>query len=261
MNELDQELSVDLVDRLNYFAAGLSLNGAKLVKYFPFLFIGLLIALKAASRLVYWKVMAVEDGPAEYMTSLAYLVASGIALQIWWRVPDRWKSPAGWMAASCALVFFVVAMEEISWGQRIFEIQSPEFFEANNHQGEITLHNFLSRYPLHMVYIVVGLYGALAWKWFPQQWRERFPRVAQFLVPDRILLWYFLPTALLYIYYDYLSVLLVNGLGLSLFQWQSGMDAWIISKDQEPIELLMAIGVMCFMAILMNRQTHGRLAE
>ena len=35
-------------------------------------------------------------------------------------------------------------MEEISWGQRIVEFSSPEFFRTNNLQGETNIHNFLT---------------------------------------------------------------------------------------------------------------------
>lgn len=99
-------------------------------------------------------------------------------------------------------------MEEISWGQRLFSIESPEFFQQHNYQDEITLHNFLSRYPLHMIYIVVGLYGAFAWKFFPKGLKTTLGETARFLIPGRNLQWYFLPVALLYIYYDYVSVFL-----------------------------------------------------
>lgn len=46
-----------------------------------------------------------------------------------------------------ALIFFIGAGEEISWGQRIFKIETPESIAAINTQEEITLHNikFLSR--------------------------------------------------------------------------------------------------------------------
>ena len=232
------------------------------MKYFPLAFIGVLIGLKAASRELYWTVMAAEDGPAEYSTSLVYLAASFLAGVMLFRLYQKQK--LGVVAAIVGLMaaaFFFVAMEEISWGQRIFEVSSPEVFQVHNHQGEITLHNFLSRYPLHMIYILIGLYGAFAWKFFPAKLKAKFPKVTQFLIPDRLLQGYFLPAALLYIYYDYASPFLVNVLGLSAFQWQSGLDGWIIAKDQEPIELLLAIGVMCFVALLFNRQTHGRILE
>ena len=42
-----------------------------------------------------------------------------------------------------ALALFYVVMEEISWGQRIFEFNSPEFFRNNNLQRETNLHNLL----------------------------------------------------------------------------------------------------------------------
>ena len=40
-----------------------------------------------------------------------------------------------------AMVCLFGAGEEISWGQRIFNIDSPEFFTANNAQHETNLHN------------------------------------------------------------------------------------------------------------------------
>lgn len=250
----------DFVDRLEATAAGLSLRGRQLVKYFPLAFISFLFALKAASFRLYWVVMAVEDGPAEYSTSLIYLIASFLTSAMLFRLYKQQKlgivaGIIGLMAAA----FFFVAMEEISWGQRIFEVSSPEFFQTHNNQGEITLHNFLTRYPLHMAYILVGLYGAFAWKFFPAKLKVRFPKVTQFLIPDKLLQGYFLPAALLYIYYDYASPFLVNVLGWTVFQWQNGQYGWIIARDQEPIELLLSIGVMCFVASLFNRQTHGRL--
>jgi hypothetical protein len=38
-------------------------------------------------------------------------------------------------------LFFFVAMEEISWGQRIFSWKSPSFFWEHNFQREINIHN------------------------------------------------------------------------------------------------------------------------
>jgi hypothetical protein len=40
-----------------------------------------------------------------------------------------------------ALLFFFGGGEEISWGQRIFNIQTPDSLNAINNQGEITVHN------------------------------------------------------------------------------------------------------------------------
>ena len=40
-------------------------------------------------------------------------------------------------------LFLFGAMEEISWGQRILGIESPEWFLKHNKQGEINVHNLL----------------------------------------------------------------------------------------------------------------------
>jgi tetratricopeptide (TPR) repeat protein len=54
----------------------------------------------------------------------------------------RW--PYRWFFVLLALSCFYVAMEEISWGQQVFGWESPDFFKANNKQGETNLHNFLT---------------------------------------------------------------------------------------------------------------------
>ncbi|PJB54366.1 MAG: hypothetical protein CO099_02010 [Bdellovibrio sp. CG_4_9_14_3_um_filter_39_7] len=43
--------------------------------------------------------------------------------------------------ALLAFLFFFGAAEEISWGQRIFDFKTPEWFMAHNTQGEFNLHN------------------------------------------------------------------------------------------------------------------------
>lgn len=44
-------------------------------------------------------------------------------------------------AGAIACVFFVIAGEEISWMQRVFQVESTEFFLERNSQGEMNLHN------------------------------------------------------------------------------------------------------------------------
>lgn len=46
--------------------------------------------------------------------------------------------------AILALACFYVVGEEISWGQRIFNLATPEFFETHNLQNETNLHNFFT---------------------------------------------------------------------------------------------------------------------
>lgn len=77
-----------------------------------------------------------EDGIVEYATAILYLVCTVLFVQA--------GRQAGfnrlWNWGLAALVFFV-AGEEVSWGQRIIGLQTPEGLHAVNVQGEFNLHN------------------------------------------------------------------------------------------------------------------------
>ncbi len=48
-----------------------------------------------------------------------------------------------WFLSGVALFCLFVALEEISWGQRIFGYRPPEYFLGNNFQQEFNLHNVM----------------------------------------------------------------------------------------------------------------------
>jgi len=52
--------------------------------------------------------------------------------------------------ALLSFVFFVMAMEEVSWFQRVLEIETPNLFDANG-QSEMNLHNFYTN-PVENIY-------------------------------------------------------------------------------------------------------------
>lgn len=88
-------------------------------------------------------VYAVEDGFVENWTLVPLLIACGYALyQIQIGGRDRnWRFK--FLMVLIALFSFFVAGEEISWGQRIFQIESSDFFKTNNTQAETNLHNMV----------------------------------------------------------------------------------------------------------------------
>ncbi|HKQ81367.1 MAG TPA: hypothetical protein VJS42_04175 [Steroidobacteraceae bacterium] len=59
--------------------------------------------------------------------------------------------------ALCGALLFLVAMEEISWGQQLVTFQTPEAWRELNRQGETTLHNLASRDALTFAWKVVGV--------------------------------------------------------------------------------------------------------
>lgn len=90
--------------------------------------------------------IAQEDGPVEWLTFWAFAAAGLLALTS----PRLHGRPAGSSAPALLtgvfLVLFglgalAVALEEISWGQRLFGYRPPEVFLRDNFQQELNLHN------------------------------------------------------------------------------------------------------------------------
>lgn len=81
-----------------------------------------------------------EDGLLEWLTVLGYLVAAivfaGLAIN-----SLRKREPVVWFLILLTLGCIFVAGEEISWGQRLFGLKTPELLAEVNYQNELTLHN------------------------------------------------------------------------------------------------------------------------
>lgn len=81
-----------------------------------------------------------EDGTLEWMTFWSFFLAAvGFALAA--RVQSKSGAATPWLTLGLALFSFVVAMEEISWGQRILGYRPPDYFLEQNFQQEFNVHN------------------------------------------------------------------------------------------------------------------------
>lgn len=84
-----------------------------------------------------------EDGIVEWLTVLGLLLGAVVCFK---RFLHFFKSRS-WLFLSVTvligLILFFGAGEEISWGQRILGIKSPEYFQQNNLQGETNFHNLM----------------------------------------------------------------------------------------------------------------------
>ncbi len=87
--------------------------------------------------------LLVEDGIVEWMQFLCFSAIAGL---LGFAFTERLKRSdrgvlellaLGGLSLLCALA----ALEEISWFQRILDIQSSEYFLQNNRQGETNIHN------------------------------------------------------------------------------------------------------------------------
>ncbi len=112
---------------------------------------------------VYWQLL-LEDSVVEWLT-FVFLFLSGllsffIAVQIRKRT-HRYQ----WFFIAFSLFCILASLEEISWGQRIFGIRSPEFFLSNSDNEEMNVHNVLQKwYGIKTKYITgwsLFLYGTV----------------------------------------------------------------------------------------------------
>lgn len=124
------------------------------------LFLMLVITL---SSLIYYfnpvlfKTLVKEDGIIENITAIILLLSSIFLLVRLIKI--RRSKNTKWIIFNISLIAFLFFGfgEEISWGQRIFSIESNEFFSENNLQGETNLHN-LQLFGLK-INIVIFTYG------------------------------------------------------------------------------------------------------
>ena len=104
-----------------------------------------------------------EDGPIEFAGFACFLVGSVLALVAASRLrADRRTMLA---AAALGLVLFAAAGEEISWGQRLLDIDTPEVLVDGNRQDELNLHNLdgLQGKAIVAQLAVAGLGAVLPW--------------------------------------------------------------------------------------------------
>lgn len=158
-----------------------------------------------------------EDGPAEWLQFLACLGACVCSFRVAWTRRSRGGVPF-WSWIALAIFCFLLAGEEISWGERLTGI-GLEAIRTINAQEETTVHNIPAVQGfMHFAFIFFGLlFGYAGWRWFP--------RIDA--LPARRFSLYFLPVALFYTYWD--------------LSWITHGDR--IRNDQEAIEVLLALGL------------------
>lgn len=197
-----------------------------------------------------------EDNVVEYATCFAYLLACTFAVALALDLHRQREQVYALLYFLLSAGLFLIAMEEISWGQRIFNIETPGFFERYSQKKEINVHNMYG-FPLHKAFVVVGFYGAFSRMLLTRNFKKHHPKLVELLTPPYRLFFFFFATFSLYVYYEYLYYWYLSPLGLrssGFFTDESVVDG----KDQEPIELLLSLGFLLFVAANWYRYARGR---
>ena len=92
------------------------------------------------------EIFVMEDGILESLTALGFLITSVCFVLAFFRGGQAENRPFHPLLKclsylALALIFFLGAGEEISWGQRIFNFETPESWRGVNVQEETNLHN------------------------------------------------------------------------------------------------------------------------
>ena len=172
-----------------------------------------------------------EDGPLEWLQFFQYLISSFMAFFIFKCSKNKLSLNSLIWLGMCVL-FFLVAGEEISWGERITGIGINSISEINV-QGETNFHNlpFFHNYLLDPLFEIGCIFlGWIGWK--------RWPHLDA--LPRKELSLFFLFVALFYFYFD--------------ISWASTIKQ--IRNDQEIFEFLLSTGI--FLHCLENLKIHLR---
>lgn len=167
-----------------------------------------------------------------YLFAIALIISARLAFS---------RSEFGIFFALLAVSCFYVCGEEISWGQRLFNLETPQFFQQHNLQQETNLHNFITgpydtglKRTIETV-LALGLigFGAI----YPQQWTNVWRPVRllkKFIPPAPIYLWPFfcvgalLELRLLHFNEAELAEILIS-LALALY----AQHYWMLHKQQQ----------------------------
>lgn len=98
-----------------------------------------------------------EDGVMEYATAIIFFLCSAACVFL----ATRFRAYRLRMLVHLlfAFGFFMLAGEEVSWGQRIFGFETVDFLAGKNVQNENNLHNLFGYAVDHLAILTVFLYG------------------------------------------------------------------------------------------------------
>ena len=189
--------------------------------YFLLFIYGLVYILPYGENIIgltWFDLLKIEDGPLEWLQFFEYLISSIFGVVIFFK--SKYKNTLNsfiWLILSTFC--FIVAAEEISWGERITGFSINSLTEISI-QSETNLHNlpFFHDFFLDPILIAICiLFGWIGWR--------KWPYLTS--IPNKKLSLFFLITALYIFYYE--------------ISWASTVEH--IRNDLEIYEFLLSTGI------------------
>ena len=109
---------------------------------------------------VYYNLLVAEDNVGEYCTSVSFALSGFLMIILSFKCGTCLQKLLWVLIGIC---FIIVSAEEISWGQRIFSLSTPDQIKQINLQNEITLHNLKSASFINIILHKIVAYMILVW--------------------------------------------------------------------------------------------------
>lgn len=220
----------------------------------PILPLFILLSLKIEWNNIYISIIE-EDAFLEDIQFLAFFCAAIIAIVISSSYQRESLSIFRMFLFILGMILLFIAMEEISWGQRLFQIKSSEWIIGHNAQKEISIHNLnLFNNKLILIITLAGFIFSFGWipiRYFSslKEMKGNIKRIIQLFSPKWYLMFYFIPTFLLYSFWAEEFYLKTR---FTWFKWDSSRINNFVKPDQESVEFLFAIGVFLYVASIVQ---------
>lgn len=115
----------------------------RLISIFIFVFILLGIIFSKIDLRYFEDVFVREDGVIEWLTVVALSTGAYLSGERLFLLYKERSKEFNFCLFILTFLFIFGSGEELSWGQRIFALKSPEFFMHNNTQMETNFHNLV----------------------------------------------------------------------------------------------------------------------
>jgi hypothetical protein len=109
----------------------------------PLLLIVFVVIYRTNTELLFQ--MTDEDNFLEWATAILLIIAGIISLVSALQIRQN-QDLFFWFFLIFSILCILASLEEISWGQRLLGVESPEYFLEASDQGEINIHNIIQKY-------------------------------------------------------------------------------------------------------------------
>ena len=172
-----------------------------------------------------------------------------------------------WFVLGLAVFCLLVALEEISWGQRLLSYRAPDYFLEQNYQQEFNIHNVVdTRYRKLVMQLVLLGYGVILSTLSLVPPVKRFLQRLRIVAPPANLIVSFLAMSLVYAWYpwghtgEWVELTMALGFVFAAVLGRAPGEAYERGPQTRQV-LLPVIVILTLTVLTVSVVRHGRSAD